>query len=162
MAGHGSKRFLPGLFAFRDSRMKDIKAIIYSTITGDATFLTLTGGDASDKRLYRNFPPDQIDKTNPWVTYFTTAGGLFGPDQIGDVQVPDIIFTLDIWGLDADAVDDVFDRLMTLLNRQTLMATDHKVFYIGLDGFNDLVEVEPDEIIFHKNCRFRLKDVVET
>lgn len=142
--------------------MKDIKAIIYSTITGDATFLALTGGGASDKRLYRNFPPEQVDKTTPWVTFYTLAGGLFGPDQIGDVQVPDIILTLDIWGLDADAVDDVFDRLMILLNRQSLTATGHKIFYVGLDGFNDLVEVEPDEIIYHKNCRFRLKDIVET
>lgn len=142
--------------------MKDIKIAIYSLITGDATFRALTGASATDNRLYRKSPPEQIDKTSPWVTYFTSAGGLFGPEQIGDVQVPDIIFTLDIWGPDSDPADDVFDRLMELLNRQEVTSVAHKVFYIGLDGFNDLEEIEEDEIIFHKNVRFRLKDIVET
>jgi hypothetical protein len=142
--------------------MKDIKTKVYSMITDDTTFKTLTGASATDKRLYQQYPPDQVDKTNPWVTYFTIAGALFGPDQIGDIQVPDIIFTFDIWGDDVDDVDDVFDQLMVLLNRQVYTdSTAHTIFYIGLDGFNDLVEVEPDEILYHKNVRFRFKDIVE-
>lgn len=141
--------------------MKDIKTLIYSIITSDATFLTLTGGSASDKRFYFQFYPDQVTTTNPWCTYYTITGSITGA-EIGDIQVPDILLVIDIWGLEPDDIEDVFNRLKALLDRQELDATDHRVVHTRFEAYNDLAEDQPDmETLYHKNCRFRLGWVLE-
>lgn len=141
--------------------MKDIKTFIYSTITDDATFQTLTGASGTDKRLYQHFPPKQIDQDDPWVTYFTVTSS--PPSDTGDIQDPNIIFIFDIWGQDADAVEDVFDRMQTLLDRKRFDATEHLVLFSRLDGFNDLVDRQPDlETIWHKSTRYIMNGVFQT
>lgn len=142
--------------------MKDIKILIYNIITDDATFKTLTGASSGNKRLYQHFPQKKPDESNPWVTYFFTTAGLPSP-QTGDVQVPDIVFISDIWGIDSDAVEDVFTRIKALLDRQELNPTNHRIVNTRLDGFNDLVEIRPNlATIYHKNCRFVMTEVLET
>lgn len=140
--------------------MKDIKTTIYSTITDDATFKTLTGATASDKRLYQHFPQDDIAKVNPWVTYFTVTSSPIL--DTGDITDPDLIFVFDIWGVDMDTVEDVFDRIQVLLDRQRFITTDHEVLFTRLDSFNDLVEVQPDlATIYHKNVRYLMVGVFQ-
>lgn len=141
--------------------MKDIKTTIYSTITDDATFKTLTGATATDKRLYQQFPPDQIDESNPWVTYRTTTSSPVL--DTGEITDPDLVFVFDIWGIDADAIEDVFDRIQVLLDRQRFNTTDHDVLYTRLDAFNDLAEVQPDlATIYHRNVRYLMVGVFQT
>ncbi len=143
--------------------MKDIKKLIYGIITNDATFISLTGATATDKRLFYQFPPQEIDETNPWCTYFFITGGIQG-DEIGDIQVPDITLIIDIWGKNSDNVDLVFDQLIVLINRRYGEISDnHRIVLMKFDGFNDIVEDEPDmESVYHKNTRWRLGWILET
>lgn len=143
--------------------MKDIKKLIYGIVTGDATFISLTGATANDKRLYYQFPPEEISESNPWCTYFFTTSGIVGA-EIGDVQVPDIILTVDIWGKDSDEVDQVFDQLIILINRRYGENSDnHRIVLMKFDGFNDIVEDEPEmESVYHKNTRWNLGWILES
>lgn len=142
--------------------MKDIKKLIYGIITNDATFKTLTGATATDKRLYYQFPPEQIDEDTPWCTYFFITGGIVG-DEIGDIQDPDIILTIDIWGLDSDDVEDVFDQVKVLIDRRYGELSDnHRIVLMRFDGSNDIVETQPEmESVYHKNTRWNLGWVLE-
>ncbi len=141
--------------------MKDIKTTISNLIVNDATFKTLTGAGASDARLYQHFPPKKLDETNPWVTYFTvTSSPILDTGEITD---PDLVFVFDIWGVDMDAVEDVFDRIKALLDRQRFNTTDHDVLFTRLDSFTDLAETQPDlATIYHKNVRYLMVGVFQT
>lgn len=142
--------------------MKDIKKLIYGIITNDATFKTLTGATATDKRLYYQFPPEEINENDPWCTYFFTTSGIVGA-EIGDIQDPDIILTINIWGLDADTVEDVFTQLKVLLDRRYGELSDnHRIVLMRFDGSNDIVEDQPDmESVYHKNTRWNLGWILE-
>ena len=140
---------------------QEIKTEIYTLITDDAIFQTLTGATADDKRLYVQFPPDEIDETNPWVTYFTVTGGK-DADEIGSQQDPDITFIFDIWGLDHDAIEDVFDRLKTLMDQQGFSTASFRVVFTRLETVNDLAEIRENlSTIYHKNIRFRMRWVMQ-
>lgn len=142
--------------------MKDIKELIYGIITNDATFISLTGATATDKRYYYQFPPEIIDESNPWCTYFFITGGIVGA-EIGDIQLPDIILTIDIWGLNADNVEDVFSRLEALINRRYgETSTNHRIVYMRFVASNDIVEEQPEqESVYHKNTRWNLGWILE-
>lgn len=141
--------------------MKDIKTTIYSTITNDATFKTLTGATVDDKRLYQHYPQEEIDQSSPWVTYSTITSS--PALDTGDIQDPDIVFIFNIWGLDADAVEDVFDRIQVLLDRKEFNPTSHRILFTRLDSFNDLVEIQEDlTTIYHKNTRYLMVGVFQT
>jgi hypothetical protein len=148
--------------------MKDIKEAIYSLITSDTDFKTLTGATVTDKRLYQSHPEKIIDqKLGSWVTYSTST--ITSPNDTGTIQDPNIILTFDIWavganGFDMDTVDETHETIRVLLDRkQQTTTTDHQLLFIRLDGWNDLPEVQDNmETNYHKNVRYVINGVFRT
>lgn len=141
--------------------MNEIKDSIYSTVINDATFISLTGSTASDRRLYFFFPPKQVNESLPWVTYNFSSGGI-DADEIGCQQIPDRILNLDIFATNARLISDIFTRFIELFDKQELNTTSYRIMIIRYQADNDLVERKDNlSTLYHKNITFNMSTVLE-
>lgn len=88
-----------------------VRRMIVAVVRNDATIRALMGGTASDPRIYPYYSPSAIiDAAHPaYVTYATTTY----PEVT--TAVGGIIYTLAVWALNTDVMEDVRDRLVALL-----------------------------------------------
>lgn len=140
--------------------MNEIKESIYSTITSDATFISLTGATATDKRLYYQYPIDQIDESNPWITYYFNGAGRPG-SEVGDIQIPDRSMIIDIYSTDALLISDIFGRLIELFDKTEIETANYRIMRVRYESDNDLVEEQSDlNNLYRKNILFSFNDIL--
>lgn len=135
--------------------MKEVKEWIYSTITDDDTFKTLTSATASDKKMYELMPPEK--ETMPYITYQMSSGPVL-PGGV-EVEHPMEFYTLHIFATSSLVAENIYDRIINLIHNQVnVELTSWKFLHATVGNQNDLVEIDADSRrrIFHKTMMIQI------
>jgi len=95
----------------------EIREHVYGLIADDATFKTLTGATASDKRIYYQFPPERIEISDSKPAYIVYSTEFFEAIEAMEHvtgQRPPITFSFVIWAKDPQKLDQIFLRLFDI------------------------------------------------
>ena len=103
--------------------MKTLKAGLRALLVADASLKRLLGGTVSDPRIYWYYGGDAlISLTLPaYITYALISH----TEAAGAVESP--IFSLALWAINAETLEDVSTRIETLLSDQNYTIGGEKV-----------------------------------
>lgn len=89
--------------------------LMVGTIRSDPTLIRLLGVRSTDPRVYRYYEPDAVisDAQKAYITIALVAD----PERTGAVQQP--TFTLAIWGIKYEYVEQVYMKVLELLDFTT-------------------------------------------
>lgn len=120
----------------------DVLVLLTTTITGDATYRSLTGYSASDPRWYFFHQGDAvIDAARPvYATYMLTSA----PESGGGVRPP--VVSVILWGKRRDQVLAVRNRLFALLDRKTLTTATNRRVRTRIVGESDTFQQEANYV----------------
>lgn len=118
----------------------DVLTLLTATVTGDATYRTLTGYSIADPRWYYFYKGDAlVDTSHPvYATYMMTTS----PESGGGVRPP--VVSVILWGKRRDLVLAVRNRLHALLDRKTLTTTTGRRVRTRIVGESDTYQQEGD------------------
>ena len=141
----------------------EIAQFICQEVTFDLQFMSLTGANPADPRLYFKHPMPEIecDAARPgWATYFLEGTGDKSDDVMIPVSRPDRTYRLDVWGRTQDDVHKIYDRVEEIFTARYYFETTNFRFKqirplgVGVDGFDAATR------LFHKSGLFDVKWIV--
>jgi len=140
--------------------MKEVKEWLYSTITGDTTFQSLTGATSTDKKMYEISPPEKVEL--PYVVYQMSSGPVLPETVI--VEHPMEFYTLHIFATSSLVAENIFNRIVDLVHNQTnVELTNWKFLRATIGSQNDLVEIDSKSRrrIFHKTMMVQVSSILK-
>ena len=143
--------------------MFELKEPIYSTVTTDATIISLMGITSGDLRMYSLNPPEDViysDAVPAAITYFLKIGrrpnNYSYPSQEGNA-----FLFFRILSIDNLIAENIADRLKVLFDKMTIESDNYVVKTVML---NDMTpsdsEGSPTKPVFIINVSFRLTNVL--
>jgi hypothetical protein len=146
--------------------MIDIDAYVVSTVTGDATMISLMGIDGSDNRIYAWYPADDIiyDDTYPAaMVYRKGSGGRPGDNWSYPSQIPHINYFFRCLSIDQLVLGQVAERLLGLFDEKyNIVLTNFGIKKIGVIGNSDApTEGDAGKPIYVKVVSFSFTNIFE-
>jgi hypothetical protein len=140
----------------------NLNVLIYQLIKTDPVFQGLTGADASDPRIYLEYPPEKIacDVVKPgWATYGLTGGAGITDDRVFLSTMPDRVYAIDVWARTKDDCDRIYKQIEHLLiYRYFDETTEERVKLIRPLG-PGIAQFVADVRLYHAHGEFNIKGV---
>lgn len=101
---------------------ENIKKWLYTTLRDDTDLQAITGYTAAQPMIYfRNEAPDNINSlltdSNCYLTFFLVTDTPLPDDYAAEIQIPDLTYQIDIYGLVPSVIESAFRRVDALLNK---------------------------------------------
>ncbi len=146
--------------------MKEIREHWFDIVAADGTVRGLTGYTAADKRIYLDFPTEQIAVSDTYPSYITYSLSTGGPINqfiyVYGAQEEDIVIEANVWANHPDVRDDLAERLVTLFKDYHWDLTVYRVLTTDLEAKEDITEINEatSQVNFYrKYLRWRLRPV---
>lgn len=134
--------------------MKDIKQAIYQTLRDDVVLQGMLGYSVEDPRIYYFYPPEEVELSDAKPAYITYYELITPPPYL---QREEELYCIDIWGRDMGLNEDIFEKVDALLNRKSLLCTNHYHLVTLRELKRDLFEA--DRGIYHKVIHYRVVSI---
>lgn len=130
--------------------------ILYSLLSADSTLATLLGTSTSTsgmKKIYPMLAPQK--ETAPFVIYTQISES---PDQCAQgMAVRNIYIQVDAWAATPDAVYDIAERILSVLDNYAGTVATYNVDNILLENQQDSAETDLDPPLFGRQMEFKLR-----
>ena len=126
--------------------MKEIREYIFDRLVADPTIRGLTGYTADDKRIYLEWPPNQIALGPTFPAYITynlmKPSPLNSFEEVEVTQQLDIIIEMNVWTTDPDTKDDVGERITVLFKDLSFTTTSYIGLHVKKESEEDMTELQ--------------------
>lgn len=133
--------------------IRNLKKLVYSKLSNDATLITLLGGDTN---IFHFHPQQESNIPYPIVVY-NILGITDNPyDADRNAGINSLILNIDVFSSDSSMqeADDIADRIYTLLNGQNL-SDDNIIVYTCYREYQD-ESYEQDGQVWRINMRYNI------
>jgi len=105
--------------------MKELRVLTFTLLKDDVTYQTLTGGNATDPRVYYQYTPAKVvvSDTTPAYSVYYRSGTVRNLPRVDVAGRDDQVFTVEIYAQTADRCEDIADGLEALF-RDSQYTTD--------------------------------------
>ena len=146
--------------------MIEIDEYVVSTVTGDATMISLLGISASDNRIFSWYPAHDIvySSNSPAAIVFRkSSGSRTGANYSYPSQIPNINYFFRVLSISQLVLGQVAERLMDLFDEKyNVLLTNLGIKKIGIRGNSDApTEGDVGNPIYVKLVSFSFSIVVK-
>jgi len=134
--------------------MKDIKEASDKTLRDDAVLQGMLDYTPEDPRIYYFYPPEEIELGDSKLAYITYYELVTPPPYL---EREEELYCIDIWGREMGLNEDIFERVDALLNRKSLLFTDHYNLITYRELKRDLFEANRG--LYHKVIHYRVVSI---
>lgn len=146
--------------------MIEIDEYVVSTITGDATMISLMGIDANDQRVYAWYPSFDVVYTSTYLAaliYRKASGSRPGGAYSYPSQIPNINYHFRALSKSQLVLGQVAERLIDLFDEKyNVLLTNFGIKKIGVVGNSDApTEGDAGNPIYVKTVSFGFTNIVK-